>query len=189
MPSAVLHIQVQIISYRLRSLGRQDLLCRLRVWRCSSASSAACLGQYQEGQAELSLSVSGFWRYSEREEEKNPQKQKQNKTKMHTCFPMRVVHFLGFFTPYTLEAKISTGCFGKHMHKHTHTQTHTHCPGGAFCQMSNFPNFLSRVVSGRSSRSSRSAGPRPGEFPIAIPSLADRPGWLHSLQPSSKAPQ
>lgn len=27
------------------------------------------------------------------------------------------------------------------------------------------------------------------ESPIAIPSLADKPGWLHSLQPSSKAPQ
>lgn len=129
----------------------------------------------------------------QREKKKKPTKtkQKQTKTKMHTRFPMRVVHFLGFFTPYTLEAKISTGWFGKHMHKHTHkhTHTHTHCPGRAFCQMSNFPSFLSRVVSGRSSRSSRSAGPRPGEFPIAIPSLADRPGWLHSLQPSSKAPQ
>lgn len=76
--------------------------------------------------------------------------------------------------------QISVGCSGRHMHKHTRTC----CPSGAFCQMS---SFLSRVVSGRSS--SRSAGPCPGESPIAIPSLAARPGWLHSLQPSSKAPQ
>lgn len=124
----------------------------------------------------------------QRERKKKPTKTKQNQNKNAYMFPHESCPVPRLFHSLDTGGQNFNRLLWK-THAQIYTHTHTHSPGGAFCQMSNFPNFLSRVVSGRSSRSSRSAGPHPGEFPIAIPSLADRPGWLHSLQPSSKAPQ
>lgn len=113
----------------------------------------------------------------------------KTKTTIHMCFPRDKVFQESCPVPRAFHSPLM--CFsGQNLSGlfwETHANTYMCCPGGTCCWMSNLPSFLSGAVSGRSC--SRSAGPYPGESPIAIPSLADRPGWFHSLQPSSKAPQ
>lgn len=78
MPSAVLDLRVPILSSRLRFLSRQTHCA------CSSGSFAAYFVHHQEGQTELSLSVSRqAFGGIQRQEEKTH----KTKTKIHTCFP------------------------------------------------------------------------------------------------------
>lgn len=186
MPTAELHIQVQILSPRLRFWAGK-LTAGAGAENAPVAHLPPASFAIRKGQAELSLSVSrqAFGGIQRHRMNKSPQNQNNS-----YVLPQRqgisgeLPSFWGFLLLplMCVRGQNLSGLFWE-----THANTYMCCPGGTRCWMSNFPSFLGRAVSGRSC--SRSAGPYPGESPIAIPSLADRPGWLHSLQPSSKAPQ
>lgn len=85
MPTVVLHIQVQILSPRLRYLGRQTHCAGSGSEDVQVAHLLPAVVQHQEGQGELSLSVSrqafgGIQRQRRKKTHKT-------KTKIHTHFP------------------------------------------------------------------------------------------------------